>query len=160
MQSSLRKSFSTKLAKRANNAFNSDVSDKVGERRTMTAKDTISKLLYILLPPLFASSCWFFYQKLLQKLSVPQYQDIVLRTLIAVFLLFLYAISWIIYLSSRCNCYFGRSSIRSFVTIYDVPIATTKHTIDSSIKKRGFVGKALESLYQNNLTKADQRKKR
>ena len=68
-------------------------------------KDIISKLLYMFLPLLFASPCLFFYQKLLQRLSDPKYQDIALRVLIAVSLLLLYAISWIIYLrrhKKRC----------------------------------------------------------
>ncbi len=73
-------------------------------------KDTISKLLYILLPLLLASPSYFFYQKLLEKLSVPQYRDILLKTMIGTFLLLLYAISWIIYLHShKIKCPFCNS---------------------------------------------------
>jgi hypothetical protein len=66
-------------------------------------KDTISKLLYMFLPLLLSSPFLLFYHKLLGKLSEPRYQDIVLRTLIAVFLLLLYAIAWIIYLKRHKN---------------------------------------------------------
>src|SRR4030042_6222883 len=74
------------------------------------AKDTRLKLLYMFLPPLFVSPCWFFHQELLQKLSVPQHQDILLRVLIGVLLLLLYATSWIIYLHRHKRCPFCNST--------------------------------------------------